>query len=587
VRLGNDGGRQSPRGLGARVDSTAVGGEEEASMTHVHGSRRKSLRRELAMLRRFAMTGLRSSLPLLLGALFALAATAATAETPKRGGILTYMIPADSGPSLDGHRETTYAVVHATAPFYSVLIRVNPENPASTSDFACDLCTEMPQVTDDGRTYTFKIRKGVTFHDGSPLTAEDVAASWRKIIYPQPGVASARQNNFVMVDSVTAPDDATLVIKLKFATLSFLPALADPFAYIYAKKILDQDMHWYEKNIMGSGPFKLVDYQIGQSIKGERNLSYYHAGQPYLDGFVAIFAPKQSVRTEAIRADRAALEFRSLPPSARDQLVKELGDKIQVQESDWNCGNVVTPNHQKKPFDDVRVRKALFLAIDQWKGAEALSKIAIIKTVGSIVFPGSPLAATKDELQQMIGYWPDIEKSRAEARRLLQEAGQQNLAFELLNRNVDQPYKIVGTWLVDEWSKIGIKATQRVVPTGPWFDAMRSGDFTVALQANCQNVVNPIADVGRWLPHEVHRENFGYFSDPEEIKIYDKLLRETDAAKARVLMRQFDTHINEQAHQLMVTWWRRIVPMHAYVKGWKISPSHYLNQDLANIWLDK
>ena len=267
-----------------------------------------------------------------------------------------------------------------------------------------------------------------------------------------------------MVDTIVAPDDETVVFKLKFATLTFLPALADPYAYIYSKKKLDQDMHWYEKNIMGSGPFKLTEYQVGQSIKGERNPDYYHLGQPYLDGFVAVFAPKQTVRTDAIRADRAALEFRSLPPSARDQLVKELGDKISVQESDWNCGNVVTPNHQKKPFDDVRVRKALFLAIDQWKGAQALSKIAIIKTVGGIVFPGSPLAATKEELEQLLGYGTDIEKSRAEARRLLKEAGQENLSFELLNRNVDQPYKIVGTWLVDEWSKVGFKATQKVVP---------------------------------------------------------------------------------------------------------------------------
>ena len=529
----------------------------------------------------------RASLKFVLGAVLALGAAAHADETPKRGGILTYMVPADAGPSLDGHRETSFAVLHATAPFYSVLIRVNPDNPSSTTDFVCDLCTEMPQPTDNGLTYTFKIRKGVKFHDGSTLTAQDVAASWDKIIHPKRGVASAREHNFVMVDTISAPDDETLLIRLKFATLSFLPALADPFAYIYSKKILDQDMHWYEKNIMGSGPFKLVDYQIGQAIKGERNPDYYHPGQPYLDGFVGIFAPKQAVRTDAIRADRAALEFRSLPPSARDQLIKELGDKITAQESDWNCGNVLTPNHQKKPFDDVRVRKALFLAIDQWKGAQALSKIAIIRTVGGIVFPGSPLAATKKELEEMIGFWPDIEKSRAEARRLLKEAGHENLSFELLNRNVDQPYKLVGTWLVDEWSKVGIKATQRVVPTGPWFDAMRSGDFTVALQANCQHVVNPIADVGRWLPHEVHRENFGYFTDPEQIDIYNRMLKETNLTKARVLMRQYETHINQQAHQLMVTWWYRIVPMRSYVKGWKISPSHYLNQDLANIWLDE
>jgi len=529
----------------------------------------------------------RSRLKFVMFAVLALGAAAAAAETPRRGGVLTYMIAADSGPSLDGHRETTYAVVHATAPFYSVLIRVNPENPSSTTDSVCDLCTELPKPTDNGLTYTFKIRKGVKFHDGSLLTAQDVAASWNKIVHPKPGVASARENNFVMVDTITAPDDETVLFKLKFATLTFLPALADPYAYVYSKKILDQDMHWYEKNIMGSGPFKLVDYQIGQSIKGERNPDYYRPGHPYLDGFIAIFAPKQAVRADAIRADRAAMDFRGLPPSTRDQLVKELGDKLTVQESDWNCGNVLTPNHQKKPFDDVRVRKALFLAIDQWKGAQALSKIAIVKTVGSIVFPGSPLAATKDELQHMIGFSPDIEKSRAEARRLLKEAGQENLAFELLNRNVDQPYKIVGTWLVDEWSKIGVKATQRVVPIGPEFDAMRSGNFTVLLQANCQNVVNPIADVGRFLPHEVQRENYGYFADPEMIDIYNRMLKETDFTKVRALMRQYDTHVNQQAHQLLVTWWHRIIPMRSYVKGWKISPSHYLNQDLANIWLDK
>ena len=71
-------------------------------------------------------------------------------DTPKRGGILTYMIPADSPPSFDGHRENTFATVHAVAPFYSVLIRVNPENPAATTDFVCDVCTEIPAAVGRG-----------------------------------------------------------------------------------------------------------------------------------------------------------------------------------------------------------------------------------------------------------------------------------------------------------------------------------------------------------------------------------------------------------------------------------------------------
>jgi peptide/nickel transport system substrate-binding protein len=382
--------------------------------------------------------------------LFLAASAIAGEPTPKRGGTLTYTIPADAPPSFDGHREGTFAMLHATAPFYSVLIRINPQNPSSTTDFVCDLCTGMPEPTDGGKTYIFKIRDGVKFHAGSPLTSADIKASWDHIVFPPEGSISPRQSWYMMVDRIEAPDPATVVFRLKFATGAFLPALADAFAFIYRKDKLEKDPRWYEKNILGSGPFKFVAYETGQSISGVRNPDYYHEGLPYLDGFTGIFADKQSVRVEAIRADRAPIEFRGLPPSTRDELTNVLGDKLTVQESDWNCGSLVTPNQKRKPFDDPRVRRALTLAIDRWNGVPALSKIANIRNVAGIVFPTSPLAATKEELQQLAGFWPDIEKSRAEARRLLKEAGAESISFELLNRNVDQPYKYVGTWIIDE-----------------------------------------------------------------------------------------------------------------------------------------
>jgi peptide/nickel transport system substrate-binding protein len=521
-----------------------------------------------------------------LGVTLVVTVPARAEETPKYGGTLTYLIPADAPPSFDAQREETYATIHSAAPFYSVLIRINPDNPGSTTDIVCDLCTEMSKPTDEGKTYTFKIRDDVKFHNGDKLTATDVAASLNKIAFPAEGVVSPRSATFMMVDKIAATDPLTVVIKLKFATSAFLPSLADPYNWIYQAKMLDKDVHWYEHNILGSGPFKFAGLETGQSINGVRNPDYYHKDLPYLDGFTAIYAPKQAVQLDAIRSDRAATEFRGYPPSAMDQLRDELGDKIVVQQSDWNCTLGAWINHQKKPFDDVRVRRALTLALDRWGSALGLSKVSLMNTVGSLVFPGSPLAPDKDQLSSIAGFWPDIEKSRAEARRLLKEAGAEGLTFEMMNRNVDQPYKYLGTWLIDQWSKIGLHVTQQVVPTGPWFAALRSGDFSVSTGGSCHGIVNPVLDVQPWLPRSVTDSNYGYYEDPKELDTYEKMLHETDLVKQRALMLEYNKRVlDEEAHYIHTYWWNRLVPLRAYVHGWKIGPSHYSNQDLGTIWL--
>ncbi len=533
------------------------------------------------------------SLKSILAASFALGFTAAlwavgpaAAQTPERGGTLKFVVPAEP-PSFDGHREVTFALIHPIAPFYSVLTRVNPENPSSPTDFVCDLCTEMPSVSDDGKTYTFKIRTGVKFHDGSPLTAKDVKATFDRIVFPPEGVASARKAFYSMVESITSPDDETVVFTLKYPSGAFIPALSTPYNFVYAKKMLDQDQRWYEKNIMGSGPFKFAGREAGAVIRGERNPDYYLAGKPYLDGFEAIFAKKQSLRVQAVRGNRAAIEFRGFPPKSRDDLVKALGDAITVQESDWNCVLLVTPNHSKKPFDDARVRRALSLAIDRWGGSQYLSKIAIVKTVGGVVFPNHPLAATKEELQQLAGYWPDIEKSRAEAKRLLKEAGVADLKLTLHNRGVDQPYKIVGTWLIDQWRQVGIQAKQFVQPTGPFYATLRKKkDFDVSMDFNCQSVVNPLIDISKFISDDIASNNYGSYQDRVLDKLFDKMNRSPDPAEQRRLMRKFEKRaLDEQANTLVTVWWYRIIPHRSYVKGWKISPSHYLNQDLGTVWL--
>jgi len=355
-----------------------------------------------------------------LGATVALgmAAAAGAAETPVRGGTLEFVV-GSTIPSYDAHQETTFGVIHPLAPFYSVLIRVDPENPGS-SDFVCDLCEGKFQTAPDGLSYTFDIRKGVKFHDGTPLTAADIKATLDKIIFPPEGVPSSRKAWYTQVASIETPASHKLVIKMKRPLNAIIPALASPYNFVYSKKDLDTHGYtWHKSNVNGTGAFKFVQQQPGAFVEGKRNDDFFRKGMPYLDGFKAIQAPKMSVRLQAIRGDRAAIEFRGFPPKARDDLVSALGDKIKVQEGNWNVLMGAGPNQNVKRFQDVRVRKALALAFDKWEGAKFMSEIAVVKTVGGVVFPSHKLAGSKEWLQTLPGYGKDVEAARAEAKKLL------------------------------------------------------------------------------------------------------------------------------------------------------------------------
>jgi peptide/nickel transport system substrate-binding protein len=495
----------------------------------------------------------------------------------------------DEPPSYDGHRERTYGLIHPIAPFYSTLIRVNPENPTSPDDFVGDLALEVPVPTDGGKIYTFKMRRNASFWDGQPVTAHDVVASFNKIMFPPPGVRSPRKAFYSMVKRVYAPDDYTVIFELKYPAGAFIPALASPYNFIYPKRNLDKDIHWFEKNIFGSGPFIFVQHKPGAFIEGRRNPTYHHKGKPYLDGFRAIFTKQQASRVEAIRKGRAMIEFRGFPPRSRDLLKRALGDQITVQEANWNCSLLFAPNHLVKPFDDPRVRRALTLAIDRWGAPKHLSKVAILKAVGGITFPGHPLAATKEELQKIAGYWPDVKKSRAEARRLLREAGvPEGFTFKLHNRGVDQPYKIAGAWLINQWHSIGLNAKQWVQPSDLYFKTLRSRtpEFQVSIDYNCHSCPNPLLDVSKYLSDDRSGDNNANYQDRVLDELFDKMNRSSDPAEQRRLMRHYEKRIlDEEAHMFVILWWYRIIPHRSVVRGWKIGPSHHMNQDLSTVWL--
>jgi peptide/nickel transport system substrate-binding protein len=504
-------------------------------------------------------------------------------DKPRHGGELTFVVPSEP-PSYDAHREETFGVIHPMAPHYNTLLRVDPFDKTGTKPVG-DLA-ESWTISKDGLTYTFKLRQGVKFHDGSPMTSRDVKASFDKIMFPPAGVVSLRKSAYKVVEAVEAPDPLTVRFRLKWPESSLLLNLSSPWNWIYKADILAKDMTWYEKNVMGTGPFKFVEHVKGSHWVGKKNPDYWDKGKPYLDGYRAIFISSSSAQVAAVRGERAQIQFRGFSPAERDSLVGALGPKITVQESPWDCVLMVAMNHTKKPFDDKRVRRALTLALDRYDGSKNLSKIAIVKEVAGIQVPGTPWATPPDELAKLAGYSRDINASRAEAKKLLKEAGAEGLSFTFKNRGIPQPYEPMGIWLIDQWRQIGVTVKQEVVEAAAYYPMLQRRDFEAAMDFQCGFIVEPDLDLPRFLSDS--DANYGRSNDKVLDDLYTKQARAVDPEERKRYLRAFEKRLlDEEVHSIMTLQWHRIIPHSARVHGWTITPSHYLNNQLDTVWLSE
>ncbi len=521
---------------------------------------------------------------LVVALLLAGALPAPAQDKPRSGGELVFVVPSEP-PSYDGHQEETFGLIHPMAPHYSTLLRVDPLDKTGTKPVG-DLA-ESWTISKDQLTYTFKIRKGVKFHDGSELTSKDIKASYDKILNPPAGVKSLRKEAYASIASLAAPDPTSFVVKLKYPESSILLNLASPWNWIYKADLLAKDPHWYEKNVMGTGAFKFVEHVRGSHWVGKKNPDYWDKGKPYLDGYRAIFISNSAAQVAAVRGERAMIQFRSFSPPERDSLVQALGPKITVQESAWDCANLVAMHHEKKPFDDKRVRRALTLALDRYEGSKALSRITLVKDVAGIQVPGTPYATPPAELEKLAGYGRDIAKNRAEAKRLLKEAGvPDGFAFTFKNRGIPHPYEHLGIWLIDQWRQIGLNVKMEMIEASAYHPMLKRGDFDVAMDFQCGFIVEPDLDLPRFLSHS--DANYGKHKDTVIDDLFSRQGRATDPDERKKLLRQLEKRLlDEEVHVFYTLQWHRIVPHLAKVKGWTITPSHYLNNQLDTVWLSE
>jgi peptide/nickel transport system substrate-binding protein len=511
-------------------------------------------------------------------------ATADAQDKPRSGGELLFVVPSEP-PSYDAHQEETFGVIHPVAPHYSTLLKVDPFDKTGTKPVG-DLA-ESWTISKEGLVYTFKLRRGVKFHDGSEMTSKDVKASYDRIISPPPGVKSLRKEAYRSVEVVEAPDPYTVRFRLKYPESSFLLNLASPWNWIYRAEILAKDQSWYGKHINGTGPFVFVEHVKGSHWVGKKNPNYWDKGKPYLDGYRAMFMSSSSAQVAAIRGERAHIQFRGFSPAERDQLVQALGNKITVQESPWDCLNFVSMHHEKKPFDDKRVRRALSLALDRYEASQKLSKITIVRDVSGVQVPGTPYATPPAELEKLAGYGHDINAARAEAKRLLREAGvPDGFSFTFKNRGIPHPYEPIGIWLVDQWRQIGLNVKMEMIEASAYHPMLKRGDFEVAMDFQCGFIVEPDLDLARFISSS--DANYGKHKDKVVDELYEKQARAADPEERKRLVRAFEKRLlDEEVHVLWTLQWHRIIPHSSKVKGWTITPSHYLNNQLDTVWLSE
>jgi peptide/nickel transport system substrate-binding protein len=509
------------------------------------------------------------------------AAPAALAqEKPRYGGIMNVALAADP-PSLDMHQEQTFAVAQPLGPIYNNLIVFDPHNyPEISGDIA-----KSWTVSDDYLTYTFTLHQGVKFHDGSELTSADVKASWDKIAFPPEGVISPRRSFYEMVKSIEAPDPSTVVFHLHHRSPSFLTNLAHPTNFIFAKKHLDQDIHYYKNQTFGSGPFKMKNYVRGSVIELERNPAYWKPGLPYMDGIKYFIIRDDGARAKALRAGRVDVELRYLPPGEVDAIKAQMGDKVVVA-APQNIGSFgIAVNVDKKPFDDERVRQALSLALDRYEMVKTLRPITTLDAVGSMMHPGSKWALSQEELQQFPGFGKDHAANLREAKRLLAEAGYPNgFKTVLTNRNIKLPYIDLGVYLVSAWKKIGVEAEHKLEETATWSKSRVTRDFEMIVEGyGSATVGDPDDMLIRFTTGA--STNYGRFSDPVVDKLFEQQAREMNEQKRIQLVQQIDRRLLEKVWRIQGLWTNRLEVRSAKIRNYQPQPSHWMNRRFEDVWL--
>ncbi|MCI9889839.1 ABC transporter substrate-binding protein [Micrococcales bacterium 31B] len=429
--------------------------------------------------------------------------------SPGPGGLLRVgVVGGSTKDTLDAHMPVTH-------PDQARIVNLYDGLAGFDSDFAIELrLAESIEPSADATYWTITLREDLTFHDGRPVRAQDVAATIKRIVNPENPKSVAPNLAAINLDAMEVRDDRTLVLHLNYPDVTLLDAFAQ-----YSCGIVPED--YDESQPIGAGPFKLVSFQPGQQSVFTAHEGYWREQEPHISQLIIIDFPDDTARVNALLGSQV---------DAIDQLPIALipvvngGEGLKVLQAQTGSWIPFTMRVDRPPFDDVRVRQALRLVVDREQMVRQ-----VLNGQGTI---GNDLYAPFDPAFNKS--LPQRTRDIAQAKALLKAAGHENLEVELVTAPIAAGAVEAATVFAAQAAEAGITITLRKIDAGEFYgDNYLQWDFAQDFWFTRNFLPQAAASS---LPDSPYNET--HFNDPEFIDLVQRARRTVDETERNKLIAQ-------------------------------------------------
>ncbi|MBI2906044.1 MAG: hypothetical protein HYX92_00160 [Chloroflexi bacterium] len=518
--------------------------------------------------------------------------SARQADQPKYGGVLTYSLYTDA-PSLDPHQENSFATTVFAQSIMNGVVEFDPNDPGWRIRPGL---AEKWEIGKDGTEITFGLRQGVTWHDGKPFTSTDAKFSLERAgVSPPKGAVSPRKKEFEPVERVETRGDYTLLLTLRHAYAEIMDVVASGYNLMMPKQIVEPlggaKLRKVE-NIVGTGPFRLKNYDTGVGWQVVKNTAYFRKGLPYLDEVRYYVIKDESTRFSALRTKRIMMDARSpgLTTTQKETLEKgPLAGQIVVSGGLSNSLWVLQLNTRHPgPIGDARVRKAIHLGVDRQRMQRLFAQTQTHLEIGSVISPASKFAIPKETVEKMPGLRQPKDEDIAEARRLLEESKAPRGFPLTVTTREGAAYRDLSTIIVEELKTLGIGAAIKVLDTASLYDVQERRDFAAVAWSYGSWSPSPHFNFGDRFVTGGGRTQEGV-SDERLDSLYARQNRSSDGEERKKAFWEMERILREEIVPYISFFWAtRFTAYWKEIKGYAgFGLGHQEGNNLEEVWLDK